>query len=93
MNLETVIQEKVHALPTSKQVKVLEFVEDLTIEKINEHDIETENKPEIEQKSKRYSFVGIGRSETGDLSARAEEILEKEIKRRSGWSLKDDLID
>ncbi len=32
MNLETLIQEKVHALPTSKQEKVLEFVEDLVIE-------------------------------------------------------------
>ena len=90
MNLETVIAEKVHALPNYKQAKVLEFVEDLEkVETNGTEKVETE-KP---QRSKRYSFIGIGRSESGDISVRAEEILEKEITRRSGWTLKDELVD
>ncbi|MBA3634640.1 MAG: hypothetical protein H0W58_17800 [Acidobacteria bacterium] len=93
MNLETIIQEKVHALPPVKQAKVLAFVEVLTDEESNGYEMQSETKPKTDQKSKRYSFIGIGRSETGDVSARAEEILEKEIKRRSGWSLKDELVD
>ena len=86
MNLEAVIQEKVHALPTYKQAKVLEFVEDLEIETNGTEKAETE-------KPKRYSFIGIGESKSGDISVRAEEILEKEITRRSGWTLKDEIVD
>lgn len=36
---------------------------------------------------KRFSFVGIGHSGRQDIAARAEEILEDEIREHSGWSL------
>jgi predicted transcriptional regulator len=34
-----------------------------------------------------YSFIGIGHSGKGNLSTQAEEILQKAIDRREGWSL------
>lgn len=96
MNLETIIAEKIHALPIGKQAKVLAFVEDLAIEESNGHESQSEQSAETEGKSQRYSFIGIGESKTGDIgdiSERAEEILSQEIKRRSGWSIKDELVD
>jgi hypothetical protein len=84
MNLETIIAEKVHALPTVKQAKVLAFVEDLTVEDANGNKSSNGQTPETSGKSKRYSFIGIGESKSGDISERAEEILEQEIKSRSG---------
>ncbi len=35
----------------------------------------------------KYSFIGIGRSGKGDLSVRAEELLEEGADPRSGWAL------
>ena len=87
MNIETIIAEKVHALPITKQTKVLEFVEELENVDLMEQSDEKQNK------SSRFSFIGIGESATGDISTKAEEILEKEITRRSGWTLKDELVD
>ncbi len=37
--------------------------------------------------SKTYSFIGIGHSGKGNISADVEEILEKTGNRREGWSL------
>jgi predicted transcriptional regulator len=34
-----------------------------------------------------YSFIGIGHSGKGNLSTQAEEILQKAVDRREGWSL------
>ena len=85
MNIETIIAQKIHNLPVAKQTKVLEFVEELENVDVNEK--------ETTEKTSRYSFVGIGESKTGDISTRAEEILEKEVTRRSGWTLKDELVD
>ena len=82
MNIETVIAQKVHNLPITKQTKVLEFVEELENVDVNEGET-------LEKKS-RYSFIGLFKSGESDVSERAEEILEKEITRRSGWTLKDE---
>jgi hypothetical protein len=38
------------------------------------------------QRGRRYSLVGIGRSGSGDVARRAEEILAREITRDAGWS-------
>ena len=85
MNLETIIQEKVHALPTVKQEKVLAFVEDLESEKI-----ETNGKPERTEEEKRQArraLIGIGNSGYSDTSERVDEILAEGINSREGWSL------
>jgi len=36
---------------------------------------------------KRFDFIGIGHSRNPSASVEAEEILKREIKRESGWSL------
>lgn len=92
MNLETVIQEKVHALPTYKQAKVLEFVEDLEIETKGD-EIQDKIAIEAEKKAARLSIIGIGRSGKSDISVRAEEILMEEIDKRSGWTIKEPIVD
>lgn len=94
MDLETVIQEKVHALPIVKQEKVLAFVEDLE-EKIEPDDNGNQNKKaaDFEKEAKRFSIIGIGRSKgKGDISRRAEEILAEEIDKRSGWTVKEKIV-
>lgn len=93
MNLETVIAEKVHALPIGEQEKVLAFVEDLAVEESNGNQSSNGPAAPMPDKPKRYSFIGIGESKSGDISERAEEILAEEIKRRSGWSMKDEIVD
>lgn len=92
MNLETIIQKKVHALPTFKQAKVLEFVEDLEIE-ANGNETQNNKSVESEKKAKRLSIIGIGNSGKGDIASRAEEILMEGITKRSGWTLKESIID
>ena len=87
MNLETVIAEKVHALPTIKQKKVLEFVEDLTANEINGHQSPENQNIETPNKSKRYSFIGIGESANGDLSQKVDEYLAEAANKQEGWSL------
>lgn len=95
MNLETVIQKKVHALPIVKQKKVLAFVEDLEEEKIEPKDNGNQNKKaaDFEKEAERFSIIGIGRSKgKGDISRCAEEILAEEIDKRSGWTLKEKIV-
>ena len=92
MNLETVIAEKVHALPNYKQAKVLEFVEDLEKVETNGNEAPSDNSIEA-KKTKRLSIIGIGRSDKGDIASRAEEILMEGITKRSGWTLKEPIVD
>ncbi len=95
MNLETVIQEKVHALPIVKQEKVLAFVEDLEKEQSEPYDNGNQNKraTDVEKKTENFSIIGIGSSKgKGDISRRAEEILAEEIDKYSGWTLKEKIV-
>ncbi len=93
MNLETVIQEKVHALPRIKQAKVLAFVEDLEYEEIKSNRDENKKAANSERESDRLSIIGIGRSKgKGDISQRAEEILAEEIDKHSGWTRKEKIV-
>ncbi len=41
----------------------------------------------IAQNARRYSFIGIAHTRNPRASVEAEDILEREIKRESGWSL------
>ena len=94
MNLETVIAEKVHALPTVKQEEVLAFVEDLTDEKQSGDKAQNGKFIDAEKETRRLSIIGIGSSSgEGDISVRAEEILMEEIDKRSGWTLKEKIAD
>ena len=94
MNLETIIAEKVHALPTGKQKKVLAFVENLTDEKQSGDKAQNGKFIDAEKEIRRLSIIGIGSSSSkGDISVRAEEILMEEIDKRSGWTLKEKIAD
>jgi len=84
MNLETVIQEKVHALPIVKQEKVLAFVEDLTNEE-NKSSGKPE-KTEEEKRQGRLALIGIARGRK-DLSQTVDETLAEGANKREGWSL------
>jgi len=84
MNLETVIQEKVHALPIVKQEKVLAFVEDLTNEE-NKSNGKPE-KTEEEKRQGRLALIGIARGRK-DLSQTVDETLAEGANKREGWSL------
>lgn len=86
MNLETVIQEKVHALPIGKQVKVLAFVKDLEHEEIKSNGNGKPEKTEEEKHAGRMALVGIARGRK-DLSQSADEILAEGANNREGWSL------
>ncbi len=87
MNLETVIAEKVHALPTVKQKEVLAFVEDLAVNEINRYETSKVQNTETPNKPKRYSFIGIGESANGDLSQKVDEYLAEAANKQEGWSL------
>lgn len=84
MNLETVIAEKVHALPTVKQEEVLAFVEDLENESVKYED-KTE-KTDEEKRQGRLALIGIGKSGRSDLSERVDETLAEGANKREGWS-------
>jgi hypothetical protein len=85
MNLETVIAEKVHALPTVKQKKVLAFVEDLEHESVESPD--KPEKTEEEKRQGRLALIGIGKSGRSDLSERVDEILAEGANKQEGWSM------
>lgn len=91
MNLETVIQEKIHALPPVKQAKVLAFVEDLEHETVeangNGNHIENVGDAEAEKEARRLSIIGMFSSGHSDTSERVDEILAEGINKREGWSL------
>lgn len=90
MNLETVINQEIHALTESEQAQVLDFIQNL---KEKNQNVSNEQTSTDEKPKKRYSFIGIMRSNVGDISARAEEILMAEIDKRSGWTVKDERLD
>ncbi len=92
MNLETIIAEKVHALPIGKQAKVLAFVEDLAIEESNGREPQNDETIDAEKEVKRVSIIGMFSSGETDISQRAEEILAEEIDKRSGWTLKEKIV-
>ena len=85
MNLETMIAEKVHALPNGKQAKVLEFVEDLEHESVESK--KGLKKTEEEKRQGRLALIGIGKSGRGDLSERVDETIAEGANKREGWSL------
>ncbi len=87
MNLETVIQEKVHALPISKQEKVLAFVEDLVIEELSGHGTQKNEIADAEKEARRLSVIGMFSSGKSDTSSRVDEILAEGINKKEGWSL------
>lgn len=41
----------------------------------------------MREMTQRYSFIGIGRTRNPKASVEAEDILEREVDRRDGWSL------
>ena len=87
MNLETIIQEKVHALPPIKQAKVLEFLEELeTVEDSSNGNVKRA-KTEEEKRQGRLSLIGIGSSGRSDISERVDELLAEGANKREGWSL------
>jgi len=86
MNLETIIQEKVHALPPVKQAQVLAFVEDLESEEIKSNGSEKPAKTEEEKRQGRLALIGIARGRK-DLSQSVDEILAEGANKREGWSL------
>jgi len=47
--------------------------------------------PSVKEEKPRYSWIGIGHSGNPNASVEVEEILAKEIDRRSGWTLKPPL--
>lgn len=92
INLETILIEKIRALPIEKQERVLKSVEEIEREQpVNGNKNTPDSKTEL--KSKRFSFIGIGSSKTGDISVRAEEILMEEVDKRSGFTVKDERLD
>jgi len=87
MNLETVIQEKIHALPPVKQARVLAFVEDLEDEEAKSNGSGKPEKTEEEKHAGRMALVGMGNSGRSDISERVDEILAEGANKREGWSL------
>lgn len=89
MNIETVIQEKVHALAPSKQEKVLAFVEDLESEEIKsrENGNGSQSVIDSEKEARRLSIIGMFSSGHSDTSERVDEILAEGINKEEGWSL------
>lgn len=87
MNLETIIQEKVHALPPVKQAKVLAFVEDLETEEANSNGNVKRAKTEEEKWQGRLALIGMGSSGRSDISERVDEILAEGANKAEGWSL------
>lgn len=88
MTSEQVLIEKFQILPEEKKAKVLEFVEELEKEPevTNGNNIET-NAEAKARHEKLMRFVGIGRSKSGNVSERVDEILAEGINKEEGWSL------
>jgi hypothetical protein len=84
--IEQTLIQKIHVLPPEKQAKVLEYVEEIEVE----HSTIGEESDEAKQKARLgrvMKLSGIGRSKTGDVSQRVDEILAEGINKREGWSL------
>ncbi len=87
-DIEQEITEVVHVLPAEKQAKVLEFAENLKKETETANGTKTKTDEEAKARLERVmKLSGIGRSKTGDVSERVDEILAEGINKREGWSL------
>lgn len=67
----------------------LQNADDFEIE-IRNGDVLVRPKPVVEplvDAPKRYSWIGIAKSDNPNASVEVEEILEAEIDRRAGWTL------
>ena len=88
--IEQTISKKVHTLPLEKQAKVLEYVEEIEVTVSTNGHSNGEESEEAKQKARLervMKLCGIGRSKTGDVSQRVDEILAEGINKREGWSL------
>lgn len=88
--IEQTLIEKIHVLPKEKQVKVLEYVEEIEVEaSVNSNtngDLCDEEKQKARLK-RLMRFSGIASSGHTDTSQRVDEILAEGINKREGWSL------
>lgn len=88
-NLEQTLIQKIHVLPPEKQAKVLEYVEEIEVEKSSNRNLNGEVSDEARQKArhkKLMSMVGIAKGRK-DLSTSVDEILAEGANKREGWSL------
>jgi hypothetical protein len=85
--IEQTISKKVHTLPLEKQAKVLEYVEEIEIEHSTNGFEDSEEAKQKARLERVMKLCGIGRSKTGDVSQRVDEILAEGINKREGWSL------
>jgi hypothetical protein len=83
--IEQTLIQKIHVLPPEKQAKVLEYVEEIEVEK-STNGIQLDSTEEARRK-KLMRFVGIASSKSGDISERVDEILAEGINKQEGWSL------
>jgi hypothetical protein len=86
-NLEQTLIQKIHVLPPEKQAKVLEYVEEIEVEHSTNGFEESEEAKQKARLERVMKLCGIGRSKTGDVSQRVDEILAEGINKREGWSL------
>ena len=90
-NLEQTLIQKIHVLPKEKQVKVLEFIEEIEVEVSTNGqtngDLTEEEKRQKNRHKRLMSMAGIARSGRSDLSEKVDEILAEGINREEGWSL------
>ena len=83
--IEQTLIEKIHVLPKEKQMKVLEYVEEIEVEaSTNGNNFSDEQE---ERRKKLMRFVGIAQSKSGNVSERVDEILAEGINKEEGWSL------
>ena len=87
MTTEQVLIEKFRVLPDEKQAKVLEYVEELEKEPTTNGNQAGDDEKEKARIARVMSLVGIGRSKSGTVSERVDEILAEGINKREGWSL------
>lgn len=87
-DIEQEITEVVHTLPAEKQAQVLDFAETLKeeLEATNGRQPRIDAEAEVRHAA-RMKLVGIGRSKSGNVSERVDEILAEGINKREGWSL------
>lgn len=83
-DIEIEIMNTVHVLPPEKQVEVLDFVKKIEVSKNGQ---KTDEEKAKERHERLMSLVGIGRSKSGNVSERVDEILAEGINKREGWSL------
>ena len=90
-DLEQTLIQKFRILPKEKQVKVLEFIEEIEVEVSTNGqtngDLTDEEKRQKNRHKRLMSMVGIARSGRSDLSEKVDEILAEGINREEGWSL------